>query len=376
MGEEEQPLLPGLPDDIALDCIAKIPQRFCPFLRPVCRRWRDLLTSSSFRRHRERIGTAEDLIFLVQALVDAGGFLSSSATGDSKGQNKPSSVDLRPPVYALSMYSTSDGSWHRLSSPEPVPMFAQCTVVDEKLVLIGGWNPTTLDPVADVRILDLTTGEWRKGAPMSTARSFFACARVGGRIYVAGGHDGMKNALRTAEMYDLAADVWEEIPAMADERDECRGVAVGGKFWAVSGYRTETQGRFDTAGECYDPASGQWVKVEGVWSEEGGTASFFACEGCDVLCCVDRRGVREYRAAKGWWELAPAPAGMKGSACATAIRGGGEVFVTGLLAASGDGDGGEGFGAWFVELESGRWRRVQTTVGFSGFAFSAGLARM
>ncbi|KAG0451497.1 hypothetical protein HPP92_026190 [Vanilla planifolia] len=67
---------------------------------------------------------------------------------------------------------------------------------------------------------------------------------------------------------------------------------------------------------------------------------------------------------------------MKGSACATAIRGGGEVFVTGLLAASGDGDGGEGFGAWFVELESGRWRRVQTTVGFSGFAFSAGLARI
>lgn len=69
------------------------------------------------------------------------------------------------------------------------------------------------------------------------ARSFFACAVVDRLVYVAGGHDNQKNALRSAEVYDPEADEWRALPPMAEERDECQGVAQDGRFCVVSGYR-------------------------------------------------------------------------------------------------------------------------------------------
>ncbi|XP_020574359.1 F-box/kelch-repeat protein SKIP20 [Phalaenopsis equestris] len=368
--EEEQALIPGLPDDIALDCIARVPHRFLPGLRPICRRWRDLVTSPSFRHHRERIGSAEDLIFLVQAL--GGG---ATIAGDAKDPIKPSiAADLRPPVYSLSIYVATDGSWHRLSLPEPIPMFAQCVAVEGKLVLVGGWDPVTLDPVPDVRIVDLVTGEWRIGRPMATARSFFACAALGGRVYVAGGHDGLKNALRTAEVYDVEADEWAAIPAMVEERDESQGVVIEGRFWAVSGYGTERQGRFTDSAEWFDPEKGVWRSEEGVWSEEGGSAACFA--GGERLWCVGRRGAKEYRGGSVWKEAVQPPEGMKGSTCA-AMMGGGRVFVMG---AAGEGGGvagsSGGYCSWVLEIAGGQWIRTETPAIFSGFAYSAAAVRM
>lgn len=368
--EEEQALIPGLPDDIALDCIARVPHRFLPSLRPICRRWRDLVTAPSFRRHRERIGTAEDLIFLVQALGGYGAAIAS----DTKDPGKPAeATDLRPPVYALSIYIATDGSWHRLVSPEPIPMFAQCVTVEGKLVLVGGWDPVTLDPVPIVRILDLVTGEWRKGRPMSTARSFFACAAVGGKVYVAGGHDGMKNALRTAEVYDVEADDWAAMPAMVEERDESQGVAIGGRFWVLSGYGTERQGRFTDSAEWYDPEKGVWRSEEGIFPEEGGSAASFA--GGEKLWCVGKRGAREYMGGSVWKEAGQALEGMKGSACA-AMMGGGRVFVMGAAGDGGAAGGSGGYGGWVLEIGRGKWIRIETPAMFSGFAYSAVAVRM
>lgn len=368
--EEEQALIPGLPDDIALDCIARVPHRFLPSLRPICRRWRDLVTAPSFRRHRERIGTAEDLIFLVQALGGYGAAIAS----DTKDPGKPAeATDLRPPVYALSIYIATDGSWHRLVSPEPIPMFAQCVTVEGKLVLVGGWDPVTLDPVPIVRILDLFTGEWRKGRPMSTARSFFACAAVGGKVYVAGGHDGMKNALRTAEVYDVEADDWAAMPAMVEERDESQGVAIGGRFWVLSGYGTERQGRFTDSAEWYDPEKGVWRSEEGIFPEEGGSAASFA--GGEKLWCVGKRGAREYMGGSVWKEAAQALEGMKPTACA-AMMGGGRVFVMGAAGDGGAAGGSGGYGGWVLEIGRGKWIRIETPAMFSGFAYSAVAVRM
>ncbi|KAJ6289597.1 hypothetical protein OIU78_025511 [Salix suchowensis] len=72
-----------------------------------------------------------------------------------------------------------------------------------KQLLLGGWDPTTLEPVPHIYILDFieTTGvacKWRRGASMLVPRSFFACGVVGpSTVCVAGGHDSQKNALRS-----------------------------------------------------------------------------------------------------------------------------------------------------------------------------------
>ncbi|MCI58652.1 F-box/kelch-repeat protein, partial [Trifolium medium] len=67
-------------------------------------------------------------------------------------------------------------------------------------------------------------------------------------IYVVGGHDEEKNALRSAFVYDVANNAWTQLPDMARERDECKAVfccsvSGSGTIRAVGGYCTEMQGR-------------------------------------------------------------------------------------------------------------------------------------
>ncbi|KAL0926040.1 hypothetical protein M5K25_004421 [Dendrobium thyrsiflorum] len=350
--EREQALIPGLPDDIAIDCIARVPHRFLPGLRLICRRWRNLLIARSFHRHRERIGSAEHLIFI--------------------GQVRWNNLSLL--VYTLFVYIATDGSWHRLISPEPIPLFAHCVVVERRLILVGGCDPVRFKPMPDVWIVDLVTGEWRKGRPMSAMRSFFSCAVVGGRVYVAGGRDEMKNALRTAEIYDVEADEWAAMPVMAEERDESQGVAMRSKFWVISGYGTETLGQFTDSAEWYDPEKGVWLTEEGVCLEELGSSARFA--GGDSLWCVGRIGAREYREGSGWNEVAQAPEGMTGTSC-MAMMGGGKIFVMGATRDGGGTAGGRLVSScWILDIGAGKWRRVETPAMFSGFAYSAAAVRI
>ncbi|CAA6660255.1 unnamed protein product [Spirodela intermedia] len=323
MGSERQEgvlLIPGLPDEVAMDCLARVPYRFHCGLRSVCRGWRDLLGSPLFYSQRRKTGKGEALVCLVQAL---------RAGPRRRGRKK--NAARAPPCYGLSIYNSTLGEWHRLSFPPAsglaVPLFAQCAAVQAsgKIVLMGGWDPTSFDSVSDVYVIDLVTGRGRRGAPMTPARSFFACAVVGPLVYVAGGHDNQKNALRTAAVYDTAADEWRPLPPMADERDECQGVALAGEFWVVSGYGTDSQGRFDPAVECYDPAAGRWRKEEGLWTAGDGLggavvpprSSCFVLEKlCHLYCNEDRREMREYEETERKWKVVgETPATLRSIPC-------------------------------------------------------------
>ncbi|WOL14302.1 hypothetical protein Cni_G23082 [Canna indica] len=383
-GEETcQGLIPGLPDDIALDCLARVTVRFHQSLRLVCRSWRDLVIAPDFYRHRERIGVAENLIFLVQTVIPAE--KDGNREDDDEEGEKGGGAAWRPPVYGLSIYNATSGSWHHVATSEAVPLFAQVAAVGRKVVLLGGWDPVTLDQTAEVRVLDPATGGWRRGAAMTAARSFFACAAVAGRVYVAGGHDEQKNALRTAESYDLAADAWAALPEMGDERDECQGVAAGGRFWAVSGYGTEGQGRFVGAAEWYDAEAGAWRREEGVWEASGAACVGLARGRMWSLGCGGgggAGGVREYEGSgKGWREVAPFPEEMKAgpSPCTAAAVGDGDggesVFV---MAADGEGEGdvGGGHRGWVLDVGPRRWRRLETPLGFRGFVYSTATVRL
>jgi hypothetical protein len=131
---------------------------------------------------------------------------------------------------------------------------------------MGGWDPASYEPVREVFVYDFTTSRWRTGKEMPSKRSFFAVAADSSRVYVAGGHDENKNALKTRWVYDLITDEWAELTPMSQERDECEGVMIGEKeFWVVSGYRTESQGVFEGSADVYNFESGQWRIEEEVW---------------------------------------------------------------------------------------------------------------
>jgi hypothetical protein len=138
---------------------------------------------------------------------------------------------------------------------ESLPLFCQVAAVDDgqgrkRLVVVGSWPPETWAPMNSVHVYDFLTSAWRPGVPMpAPRRSFFACAAVGRTVYVAGGHDEERNTLRSALAYDPEAEAWTEVPDMAVERDEPRGLCAGGRFLIVG------------SAEAFDPATSAWAPV-------------------------------------------------------------------------------------------------------------------
>ncbi|KAF8101272.1 hypothetical protein N665_0208s0057 [Sinapis alba] len=275
-------LIPGLPSELAIECLVRVPYRFQSGMKSVSRSWRSLLSDSSFTNERRRCGKAELLLCLVQPLTPPN--LASKAVGEtllvvedeSPQQQQPRVVGT--PRFGLSVYNATMSTWNRVAFPDQqIPLFCECVAIQAsgKILLIGGWDPETLQPVNDVYVLELAGRRWRKGASMNESRSFFACVSVGSRkVYVAGGHDDQKNALRSAEVYDVEKDEWSYLPPMTEGRDECQGLPMGLKiahlhfymngplsahtmetelgFCVLSGYGTESQDtspRGRTAGE-------------------------------------------------------------------------------------------------------------------------------
>ncbi|XP_038900934.1 F-box/kelch-repeat protein At2g44130-like [Benincasa hispida] len=293
-------LIPGLPEELGLDCITRLPHTTHRLASAVCRRWHQLISSPDFYYHRRKSGTTRLLACFIQALPPA-----FSTTGWKLCTSL---------AYGLTVFDSLSQSWERIPPipqyPDGVPLFCHIASTEGKLVLMGGWDPETYDPIVDVFVYDFTRCGWRKGKDMPSKRSFFAIGASDGRIFISGGHDESKNALKSAWVYDLRTDEWTELPQMSQGRDECEGLMVGREFWVVSGYDTERQGMFDASAEVYDIDSGEWRVVDQAW--EAGRCPR-ACVG------MDKDGK-----LTNWSESAPA---VRVGACGTVI--GTRTVVTG-----------------------------------------------
>ncbi|KAL6502770.1 hypothetical protein OROHE_024197 [Orobanche hederae] len=250
--QEFAELIPGLPEELALECLTQLHYSAHRVSSHVCKRWRDLFQSKNFYYHRKLSGFTQKTACLVQALPAQSG-------------SKP----LGQPRYGISLLEPVSLSWDWVDPipkyPDGLPLFCQVVSAEGKLIVMGGWDPSSWEPVRDVFVYEFTTRIWTQCADMPSTRSFFAIGAVGGNVLVAGGHDESKNALSSAWAFDVEKNEWSELTRMGEERDECEGVVVGSEFWVVSGYGTETQGAFKSSAEVYEIGSGQWRVVEDAW---------------------------------------------------------------------------------------------------------------
>ncbi|KAF3672269.1 F-box/kelch-repeat protein [Capsicum annuum] len=192
MGTIDQPLIPGLPDDLALRCLAKISHGYHGTLETVCRGWRKLFRSAEYSNYKAREGWSENWLFVL--------------AGESKNQ--------------WVAYDPEADRWHPLpriptSHPDQEHLGFSCVCVLNKFLLIGGTYGTR-DPVFphqgavttnEVFQFDPFRKEWRKVASMRTPRSHFACSVVSGKVYVAGGRNtSLIEGLALAEVYNPLTD--------------------------------------------------------------------------------------------------------------------------------------------------------------------------
>ncbi|WOG97995.1 hypothetical protein DCAR_0417336 [Daucus carota subsp. sativus] len=256
MSKQFTELIPGLPEEIALECLTRLHFSAHRVGSHVAERWRQLLQSRDFYYHRKQSGQTRKLACLVQSLP-----VPKEPTG-----SKPAAQAR----YGVSVFDPGSRTWYRVDPipkyPDGMPLFCQVASTEGKLVCMGGWDPASYEPVRDVFVYEFTTQRWTRCQDMPSNRSFFAVGAMEGKVYVAGGHDDSKNALNSAWVYDLSSDEWTELTRMSEERDECQGIIIGNEFWVVSGYETDAQGQFKSTAEAFSIDSGEWRRVEDSWT--------------------------------------------------------------------------------------------------------------
>ncbi|CAI5961183.1 unnamed protein product [Closterium sp. NIES-64] len=189
--EKQPPLIPGLSDDVARLCLARLPRRSHRCARAVCRSWASLLRSQEFFTLRRAIGRHEQWL-----VVLAGG------RGNRPFRLEAFDPSLLPPPSVPSLVSLHPIRSHFLWGCQ------LATVGRGRFVLvIGGAVGTDAYHTQNaVWRYDGVTGRWSSAAPMLDARSNFACGTFGRFVVVAGGWDAKREPLRSAEVYDSEKD--------------------------------------------------------------------------------------------------------------------------------------------------------------------------
>ncbi|CDP10385.1 unnamed protein product [Coffea canephora] len=230
----QSPLLPGLPDDLAIACLIRVPRIEHRKLRLVCKRWYRLLAGNFFYSLRKNLGIAEEWIYIMKR--------------DRDGKISWHAFD---PMYQL---------WQPLP---PVPkeyseaLGFGCAVLSGcHLYLFGGKDPVK-GSMRRVIFYSARTNKWHRAPDMLQRRHFFGSCVINNCLYVAGGeNDGIHRSLRSAEVYDPNKNRWSIICEMSTAMVPFIGVVYEGK-WFLKGLGSHRQ----VLSELYQPETDRWYPV-------------------------------------------------------------------------------------------------------------------
>ena len=208
-------LIEGLPDAVAIRCIARVPFYLHPKLEVVSRSWQAAVRSTELFKARQEVGSAEDLLC----------------------------VCAFDPENLWQLYDPLRDLWITLPVlPSKIRHLAHFGVVCSagKLFVLGGGSDA-VDPLTgdqdgsfatnEVWSYDPVLREWAARASMLVPRAMFACCALNGKIVVAGGFTSCQKSISQAEMYDPEKDVWIPIPDLhRTHNSACSGVVIGGKL--------------------------------------------------------------------------------------------------------------------------------------------------
>ncbi|KAK4440450.1 F-box/kelch-repeat protein [Sesamum alatum] len=230
----QPPLLPGLPDDLAIACLIRVPRVEHNKLRLVCKRWFKLLAGNFFYSLRKSLGMAEEWVYVIKR--------------DRDGRISWHAFD---PTYQL---------WQPLP-PVPVEYSAAlgfgCAVLSGcHLYLFGGKDPLK-GSMRRVIFYSARTNKWHRAPDMLRRRHFFGSCVINNCLYVAGGEcEGIQRTLRSAEVYDPNRNRWSFISDMSTAMVPFIGVVYDGK-WFLKGLGTHRE----VLSEAYTPETNTWSPI-------------------------------------------------------------------------------------------------------------------
>ncbi|KAJ8631443.1 hypothetical protein MRB53_024766 [Persea americana] len=248
----EAPLIPGLLDDVALNCLLRLPVNSHPTCRAVCRRWHRLLaTKERFFRQRKELGLRDPWLFI---------FSFHKCTGKIQWQV----LDL------------THLSWHTIPLMPCKDRFypngfgCVSTSHNGTLFVCGGMVSDMDCPLDLVVKYEMHKNRWTVMNKMINARSFFASAVIDGLVYVAGGNSTDLFELNSAEVFDPVKGSWHPIANMGTHMASYDSAVLDGKLFVTEGWVWPFA--FSPRGQVYDPKANSWKNMA-VGMREGWTGS-------------------------------------------------------------------------------------------------------
>ncbi|KAB1996683.1 hypothetical protein ES319_D13G248500v1 [Gossypium barbadense] len=270
----QPPLLPGLPDDLAIACLIRVPHAEHRKLRLVCKKWYHLLAGNFFFSLRKSLGMAEEWVYVLKR--------------DRDGKISWNAFD---PIHQL---------WQPLP---PVPReysealgFGCAVLSGFHLYLFGGKDPLR-GSMRRVVFYSARTNKWHRAPGMLRKRHFFGSCVINNRLYVAGGEcDGIHRTLRSAEVYDPNKNRWSFVQDMSTAMVPFIGVVYDGK-WFVKGLGSHRE----VMSEAYDPESNSWSAVSNGMVSGWRNPSISLNGKLYALDCRDGCKLRVYDGATDSW---------------------------------------------------------------------------
>ncbi|KAE9587006.1 putative F-box domain, kelch-type beta propeller [Lupinus albus] len=243
---EREPLIPGLPDEVAELCLLHLPYPYHFLLRSVSFSWNIATSNPSFLHTKHSLSLSQPYLFVLSF-------------------HKPTST-----VRCQALHP-STATWFFLPpAPFPAtvsfPEFACAALPRQgKLFVMCGTGCSSSNSNL---VYSTATNTWSSASPMPTAKSLFAAETVSGKIVTVGGsgteiYDTESDTWRWPFMfgprgwvYDCDCDTWQVMRKGMREGWTGMGVGVGGRVFVVTEY-----------GECqvkvYDEESDTWQYVGG-----------------------------------------------------------------------------------------------------------------
>ncbi|KAK4286455.1 hypothetical protein QN277_003010 [Acacia crassicarpa] len=227
-------LLPGLIDDVALNCLAWVGRSDYASLSCINKSYNKLIKSGYLYGLRKQLGI-EEKEHWVYLVCDPRGWEAFNTT-------KKKWMAL-PKMPCDECFNHAD--------KESLAVDCELLVFGRELLDFAIWK------------YNLICQSWVKCQGMNRPRCLFGSGSLGSIAIVAGGSDKNGNVLKSAELYDSASGVWELLPNMNTPRRLCSGFFMDGKFHVIGGMSSPAVSL--TCGEEYDLEKRTWRKIEGMY---------------------------------------------------------------------------------------------------------------
>ncbi|BBM98193.1 hypothetical protein MPTK1_1g11590 [Marchantia polymorpha subsp. ruderalis] len=344
--DERPQMIPGLPDEIALQIVSRVPRGCHAAMKAVCKTWHEVLAGDEIFELRRELGLTEEWLYVL--VKDEQERLAWYVLDPLEGQWRrlPSMPQMARDDEARDPTSSGRGWWTALGSSslrlsglfkgwfrrkdllDRTP-FCGCSAgaISGCLFVLGGFSKACA--MKCVWRYDPRTNEWTEAASMGTARAYCKTGLLNNRLYAVGGVNrgrGGLTPLQSAEVYEPATDSWTAIPNMPFSRaqvlptaflaDMLKPIATG--MAAFKGKLCVPQSLYswpffvDVGGEVYDPVSHLWGEMpqgmgEGWPARQAGTKLSVVVNGrlyaLDPTSAMDGSKIKMYDSEQDTWRV-------------------------------------------------------------------------